>query len=491
MAHGTGADNTNQVPPTPLTQSLPEVVIGPRSVSSTGLESIPSAGLEHVSSAGLEYLPPAGLEPVSSAGHEYTSNTTSLPGSIPPPMDPVSLASYLEIHREVPYPPQWVLPPVIETLYAKSVRAPKATDWLDVPLSREWRKIRSSQHAVTPTNPTYSFAFKAKGGSLRDAKFSWTMFPENWSYNLRLDNTLGMRKTELLTPPKGHSLLTTYIQAHNYDSLRFIGPDGCVYLWVAHAPLSSTNGARYDTLRHALFMAPAGCDPLYGEIIADHAYWDGFIDYSEVHRVTCAGCGASPINGLRWKCSTCAGHDICEQCRLGNKSVKPNCTFTLVNLPDEALHIRSPHVDPALVCATLQIMKDWELHVLRTQKLKDPRSFQMSEDLARKGDLGKVTYWKSGDDKEEALQLVKAKSEEKKTGSSKAEKKEKEKAEKEKEKAEKAMAKEKRKQEKEKDKKGAVPGISELIRGSAQVGGSVGDVGEALRRDSRSSIGTR
>ncbi|OAG00846.1 uncharacterized protein CC84DRAFT_1056346, partial [Paraphaeosphaeria sporulosa] len=174
-----------------------------------------------------------------------------------------------------------------------------------------------------------------------------------WTYNLKFDNMTGMRKSELLTPPNQIDLITTYLPAKNYDSLRFIGPDGNVFLWVAHAPLSSVHGARYDALRHALFMAPKGCDPLYGNIVADHAYWDGFIDYSE-----------------------------------------STCTFTLVNLPDEALYIRTSAVDPALICATLQIMRDWEFHMLRVQRHRDPNGFRISEDRAREGDLGRITYWR-------------------------------------------------------------------------------------------------
>ncbi|KAL1612674.1 hypothetical protein SLS60_000903 [Paraconiothyrium brasiliense] len=266
------------------------------------------------------------------------------------------------------------------------------------------------------------------------------------------------------------------------------GPDGSVFLWVAHAPLSSAHGARYDALRHALFMAPKGCDPLYGEIVADHAYWDGFIDYSEVHRVTCAGCGASPINGLCWKCKSCKDHDICEQCRLVHRSVKSTCSFTLVNLPDEALYIRSSVVDPALICATFQIMRDWEFHMLRVQRNKDPKGFKMSEEKARQGDLGKATYWRLGDKPSQGATVVQE--EVKLVKNAKIEKAKARELEKLQKAKEKEKEKEKKKDKKNKDKRGSVVGISELIRGSAQVGGSVGDVGEALRRSSKDSAGT-
>lgn len=46
------------------------------------------------------------------------------------------------------------------------------------------------------------------------------------------------------------------------------------------------------------------------------------------------------------------------------------------------------------------------------------------------------------------------------------------------------------KKDTKKDKRASVLGVSELIRGSAHVGGSVGDVGEALRRNSRDSGAT-
>ena len=336
--------------------------------------------------------------------------------------------------------------------------------------------------------PTYAFTSKTGGGFLRDSRYSWTMSPEKWTYSLKFDDMTGLRKIELLTPPNGIDLITTYLPAPNYDSLRFIASDGRVYLWVAHGPLSSLHGARYDTLRHALFMAPKGHDPLYGEIVADHTYWDGFTNVTEVHRVKCTGCGASPINGLRWRCKSCTSHNICEQCRSTNTSVQPSCSLALVNLPDEALYIRSRHVDPALICATLQIMKDWELYSLRRQRMRDPQGFKRSEEEARKGEMGRRTYWKAGD--EPSIGTTVLQEPRKDSDPDKIAKLEKAMA-KELKKAEKARGKEKSKRkDKEKEKKGSLLGIGELIRGSAQVGGSVGDVGEALRRDSKSSSGT-
>ncbi|KAF2677595.1 hypothetical protein K458DRAFT_159499 [Lentithecium fluviatile CBS 122367] len=374
-----GPNSFGPPPSQPTPSLLPEVVAGPRPVSTA------------VPRASVPVLHP----------------TTHLP---PPPVDPASLAAYLDQHRQVPCPPQWVLHPPIMTFFGSFVHAPK-TDWLDIPVSREWRTVRLSENASNPTLPSFSFSFKIKGGSFRDPQYTWTMapaatkgklrkaYPSNWSYQLKMNPASGLRKSELLFTPQMKQLLTTYIHARNYDSLRFVGPDGRLYLWVTHAPLSSTNGARFDTLRHALFASTHGRhDPLYGEIVADHTYWDGFVDHNEVHSgISCNGCGAVPINGLRWKCKSCVDHDICEPCRLAKTSLLPTCTFTLVNLPDEALNIRSPTVDPALVVATLQILKDWELQTIREQKRADPRGFEATESAARKTDFGRISHWRSTD----------------------------------------------------------------------------------------------
>jgi hypothetical protein len=310
----------------------------------------------------------------------------------------------------VPYPPQWILPPPITTLFGSFVHSPKS-DWLDIPLSREWRTTRITENASNPTPASFSFSFKSKGGSFRDPQYTWTMAlspsksksrraqPTFWTYQLKMNMSTGLRKSELLFTSAMKQILTTYIHARNYDSLRFVGPDGRLYLWVTHAPLSSTNGARYDTLRHALFAStPVQKDPLYGEIVADHTYWDGYVDHCEVHvGVSCKGCGASPVNGLRWKCKSCVDHEICENCRLSKNFLSPTCSFTLVNLPDEKLTIRSSAVDPALVVATLQILKDWELHTIRDQKRYNPTGFDVSETAARKMDLGRISHWRSTD----------------------------------------------------------------------------------------------
>jgi hypothetical protein len=362
---------------------LPEVVVGPRPAS---LDAAPGA---------------------QSVRAPVTHQTASLP---PPPTDLISLSTYLEKHRLVPYPSQWVLRPAHSAFFASFVPSQKS-DWLDVPLVREWRTVRLSENARNPTPPSFSFTFKTKGGNFRDPQFTWSMVPSLskgkqkkaqppcWTYQLKMNAATGLRKSELLYSPQRKEILTTYIRAQNYDSLRFVGPDGRLYLWVAHTRLSSIHGARFDTLRHALFASTHGRhDPLYGEIVADHAYWDGFVDHAEVHTgISCSGCGASPINGLRWKCKSCVDHDICEPCRLIKKSFLPTCTFTLVNLPDEALTIRSPTVDPELVVTTLQIMKDWELRTIREQKRANPTGYNTTEAAARRSDLGRISHWRSSD----------------------------------------------------------------------------------------------
>jgi len=300
------------------------------------------------------------------------------------------------------------------------------------------------------------------------------MAPGPWTYNLRIDLDTNVRRFEQLTPPHaaGAPLITTYLHASNYDSMRFVGNDGRLYMWVAHAPLSSTHGGRYDVLRHALFVAGKGVDPLYGSIVADHTFWDGVIDYAEVHRgAECAGCGATPINGMRWRCQTCEAHDVCERCREANASVKPTCTFALANLPAEALNIRSSTVDPALVVASLQVMKDWEMATLRRAKRMDPEGFRVSEERAREGELGKVTYWKWED--AEGGEMEKKKPEPKRADSHRPESR----------KSEESVAKSRKSTHSEADETVSVGKIGELIKASALIGGMGTDVGVVLGED--------
>ncbi|KAF1355995.1 hypothetical protein EJ07DRAFT_63713, partial [Lizonia empirigonia] len=187
----------------------------------------------------------------------------------------------------------------------------------------------------------------------------------SWTYELRLDSKSGLRKTEVLNHGGKTNMLTTYLHALNYDSLRFIGNDGRAYLWVSHLPLDPSKGSRYDILRHALFVANGSHpDPLYGDIVADHTYWDGFINQTKIHQDT-----------------------ICIECQT-----KPILSLTC--LPDKSLYIRSPTVDPALVIASLQVLKDWQKHELRRHKGKDPKNFLINEEKAREHDLGRLSYWR-------------------------------------------------------------------------------------------------
>jgi hypothetical protein len=380
-----------------LSSSLPEVVIGPRSVSYVGDPS--------------DNLPiPVHLDqqPVIPSPIVLSNSST--------------ISTYLEENRQVPYPPTWKPPPIVATFYAYAgSKIVPGTDWLSQQESFTWRTIRPTEHAYNPSAPSYTFKFTVKGGSFRDPKFSWFMtLPDHssdpkkktsknkqvsWAYDLRLKMNSCMRKSEVLSHGREKAVLTTYVHALNYDSLRFIGPDGRPYMWVSSSQVSSTNGSRYDTIRHALFAATGQIqDPLYGEIVADHTFWDGYIDEHEVHvGVKCDGCQAKPIKGLRWKCKTCHHHDVCEECRqlilaggFGG-SMQQSCVLSLVCLPDEALYIRSPTVDPALVVATLQVLKDWERHTLRDEKRKNIKGFLASEEEARKHDLGVISYWKASD----------------------------------------------------------------------------------------------
>ncbi|OAL54231.1 hypothetical protein IQ07DRAFT_502670 [Pyrenochaeta sp. DS3sAY3a] len=344
---------------------------------------------------------------------------------IPPPpsipLDPLSLSLYLEQHHQVPYPHQWVLFPAISTFHTQINPSAPGTSWLDTPQSCAWGKSRRSESQRKPSPAIFTFVFKTTHGSLRSPKHSWVMSyaeetPETskklskskgaaWTYDLKLDPSTGMRKSEVLSHGREKSVLTTYVHAMNYDSLRFIGPDGRAYMWVSSTRLSSMNGSRYDTLRHALFTAVGNIpDPLYGQIVADHAYWDGYVNEMEVHDGTiCNGCRTAPINGSLWRCKSCVNHEICNTCRTRSlsgqviESILPMCRFSLVNLPDETIYIRSPNVDPALVVATLQILKDWEKHTLRGEKSRDSQGFGANEEWARSCDLGIKAHWRAED----------------------------------------------------------------------------------------------
>lgn len=220
-----------------------------------------------------------------------------------------------------------------------------------------------------------------------------------WRYNLKLDPRTSKRLEESLTTPEGKFVLCTYIHAKNYDSLRFIGLDGRTYKWVSSGVVSSLNGSRYDTIRHALFVsAYTNQDPLYGQIVADHTYIDGFVDHEEVHEgINCQSCNTGPLVGKRWKCRNCPDHNICDSCRTLHVATTPGCDFTLVSLPNEAVYVRSPKVDVGMIVATLQIMKDWEKIILREERKKKPGDFAVNVEAARQDDIGRMSYWKSSD----------------------------------------------------------------------------------------------
>jgi hypothetical protein len=335
------------------------------------------------------------------------------------PLKPASLSACLEEHRQIPIPSTWKLSSILATFYAHPGRKTvPGSDWLSQQESFAWRTIRPSEQSYNPDPPSYTFAFAHKGGSYRDPRFSWTMTcpgpnakknakskPPKWTYELRLDLRTAVRKKEVLGHESELAVLTTYVHASNYDSLRFVGPDGRAYMWVSSGTVSSLNGARFDMVRHALFAAVGqNPDPLYGEIVADHTFWDGYIQENDVHKgVKCDGCQAKPINGLRWICKVCHHHDVCEAChqRIINgefgSDMQQKCDLSLVCLPDEALYIRSSQVDPALVIASLQVLKDWEKHALRAEKQRSPRLFAEGEEAARKCDLGLMSYWRVSD----------------------------------------------------------------------------------------------
>jgi hypothetical protein len=77
--------------------------------------------------------------------------------------------------------------------------------------------------------------------------------------------------------------------------------------------------------------------------------------------------------------------------------VEPTCDVVLFSLPDETLYIRSDSVDVGLVVATLQIMRDWEKVVMREEKRKHPGDFATTVEMARNGDLGRMSYWTSAE----------------------------------------------------------------------------------------------
>lgn len=335
------------------------------------------ARVQRIDPASCSTLPEVVVEPFPMSYSDARLASQSLP--IPVALDrqsieqpcatpePWTLPAYLEKYRQAPYPPQWSRPPVLRTLYAgRSSEHASGSTWLDTPASSTWSTKRHSDKAHQASPPMFCFKFKSTSGGFRSPKLSWTMTciepakdgdtkaskqkASTWTYDLRIDGRTNLRKSESLLRggPNPQSIMTTYVHALNYDSLRFIGPDEKAYMWVSSTKVSSVDGVRYDTLRHALFVATRGnANPLYGQIVADHCFWDGGVD----------GSGAS--------------------------------------LPDEALYLRCSVVDTELVVATLQVMKDWEKHKLREEKRTKPKAFCATEEEARKHALGAASYWKA------------------------------------------------------------------------------------------------
>ncbi|EUC41389.1 hypothetical protein COCMIDRAFT_8887 [Bipolaris oryzae ATCC 44560] len=365
----------------PITHHRSAQSLRPHS-KSVGTHAAPwsPASLNHaqkIDTTRFSTLPEVVVEPFPTgySGPKLAEQTLPIPvypdqrpvSHLPVALDHASLPSYVEKYRQAPYPPQWTPPPILQTLYAgRGGKHASGSCWLDTPASSTWSEERPSERGQDSVPPTFSFKFKSIGGSFRTPKLSWTMTcneqlenlgkkaskqqATTWTYELKIDPKTNMRKSEVLTPsgPNSRDIMTTYVHALNYDSLRFIGTDRRAYMWVTSSRVSSIDGARYDTLRHALFVASGyNPDPLYGHIVADHCFWDGGVNN------------------------------------------------TAGNLPDEVIYIRSPEVDQALVVATLQVLKDWEKHTLKDEKKKKPEAFAAAEKEARKHTLGAASHWEA------------------------------------------------------------------------------------------------
>jgi hypothetical protein len=50
-----------------------------------------------------------------------------------------------------------------------------------------------------------------------------------------------------------------------------------------------------------------------------------------------------------------------------------------------------------MVVATLQIVKEWEKITLREERRRDPGGFRSSVENIRRGNLGRMSYWRSSD----------------------------------------------------------------------------------------------
>ena len=62
-------------------------------------------------------------------------------------------------------------------------------------------------------------------------------------------------------------------------------------------------------------------------------YWQSMHAKLDVHEgVTCSSCGANPLRGIRWKCSSCPNHEVCGECRKLNRIQDVGHPFQMVNL---------------------------------------------------------------------------------------------------------------------------------------------------------------
>ncbi|KAF2493937.1 hypothetical protein BU16DRAFT_619138 [Lophium mytilinum] len=313
-------------------------------------------------------------------------------------VDPKELVNYLEEHRQPPIPQTWHLPPPTSSLYG-TFHPCVDSDWADPLGAQEWSSLRTVVQQKSPKHaPLFYIKMEQKGGHIRDKKYCWTMSSPSsnakslWSYTLTRNRKTDAVLSETLTNPYGVQIHPKFEATGEYASLTFKNLDGTSYEWRSSARVSSLNGARWDTVRHALFCNNA--------IVADHVFWDGFVDEQEIHKTaTCDGCKTKPMVGIRWKCKTCLDdHDVCNPCRQTGQSVKPSCTWRIKGaLPDESMNIRMQGLDIGMAAATLQVLRDWERHLLREEKAKNPVEVAHAETLAGTQPLGMISYLKAKD----------------------------------------------------------------------------------------------
>jgi hypothetical protein len=76
----------------------------------------------------------------------------------------------------------------------------------------------------------------------------------------------------------------------------------------------------------------------FQRLMVDHLGKRAAEQASQIHdRVTCDGCGACPIQGIRYKCSACPNFDFCDRCEVEKVHEHP------------FLKIRKPEHSPAMI----------------------------------------------------------------------------------------------------------------------------------------------